>query len=95
MCCPNGDALFDHWQLSTEDQAVLLGITASNHAALMHYRKGTLTDINRDQQDRIDHLLGIHKNLRQLFAQNMDMAYRRMTARNKAFENLTSIEMVK
>ena len=32
--------LLDHWKLSTEDQAALLGIAASNRAALARYRKG-------------------------------------------------------
>lgn len=69
-------ALLDHWQLSTEDQAALLGIVTSNRAALSH-------------------LLGIHKNLRLLFPQNRDLAYRWMTTRNKAFDNLTPAEVVK
>lgn len=87
-------ALFDHWQLRKKDQAALLGIAASNHAALTRFRTGNPVDIDRDQHDRIGHLLGIHKNLRLLFPQNMDMAYRWMTTRNKAFENLSPVEMV-
>jgi uncharacterized protein (DUF2384 family) len=87
--------LFDHWQLDKDAQAVLLGIAATNHAALARYRKGTLTEINRDQQDRIGHLLAIHKNLRLLFPQNRELAYRWMSTRNKDFENLTPIEVVK
>lgn len=87
--------LFDHWQLDKDAQSVLLGISASNRATLTRYRKGTLTNIDRDQQDRISHLLGIHKSLRLLFPQNMELTYRWMSTRNKAFDNLPPVEMVK
>jgi hypothetical protein len=87
--------LLDHWQLSTEDQAALLGIAASNRAALTRYRKGEAIGTSRDQYERVGHLLGIHKNLRLLFPQNRDLAYRWMTTRNKAFDNLTPVEIVK
>jgi len=88
-------ALFDHWKLSTEDQAALLGLAASNRAALARYRKGEPIGTSRDQYERVGHLLGIHKNLRLLFPRNRDLAYRWMSTRNKAFENLTPVEVVK
>jgi hypothetical protein len=87
-------ALMDHWQLSTEDQAALLGIAASNRAALTRYRKGEPIGTSRDQYERVGHLLGIHKNLRLLFPQNRDLAYRWMSTRNKAFDNLAPVEVV-
>ena len=87
--------LLDHWKLSTEDQAALLGIAASNRAALTRYRKGEPIGSSRDQYERVGHLLGIHKNLRLLFPQNRDLAYRWMTTRNKAFDNRTPVEVVK
>lgn len=87
--------LLDHWKLSTEDQAALLGLAASNRAALARYRKGEPIGTSRDQYERVGHLLGIHKNLRLLFPHNRDLAYRWMSTRNKAFENLTPVEVVK
>ena len=87
--------LLDHWKLSTEDQAALLGIASGNRAALTRYRKGEPIGTSRDQYERVGHLLGIHKNLRLLFPQNRDLAYRWMTTRNKAFDNLTPVEIVK
>jgi len=87
--------LFDHWKLSTEDQAALLGIAASNRAALSNYRSGKPIGTSRDQYERVGHLLGIHKSLRLLFPQNRELAYRWMTTRNKAFDNLTPVEVVK
>lgn len=87
--------LLDHWKLSTEDQAALLGIAASNRAALTRYRKGEPIGSSRDQYERVGHLLGIHKNLRLLFPQNRELAYRWMSTRNKAFDNRTPVEVVK
>ena len=87
--------LFDHWKLTTEDQAALLGIAPNNRAALTRYRKGEPIGTSRDQYERVGHLLGIHKNLRLLFPQNRDLAYRWMSTRNKAFDNLTPVDVVK
>lgn len=87
--------LFDHWKLTTEDQAALLGIAANNRAALTRYRKGEPIGTSRDQYERVGHLLGIHKNLRLLFPQNRDLAYRWMSTHNKAFDNLTPVDVIK
>ena len=87
--------LLDHWQLSTEDQAALLGLAASNRAALGRYRRGEAIGSSRDQLERVGHLLGIHKSLRLLFPQNLDLAYRWMTTRNRAFDNRTPVEVIK
>jgi len=87
--------LLDHWKLATEEQAALLGIAASNRSALTRYRKGEPIGTSRDQYERVGHLLGIHKNLRLLFPQNRDLAYRWMSTRNKAFDNLTPVEVIK
>ena len=87
--------LLDHWKLPTEDQAALLGLATSNRAALARYRKGEPIGTSRDQYERVGHLLGIHKNLRLLFPQNRDLAYRWMSTRNRAFDNLTPVDIVR
>lgn len=87
--------LLDHWKLSTEDQAALLGIAASNRAALARYRRGEPIGSSRDQYERVGHLLGIHKNLRLLFPQNRDLAYRWMSTRNRAFDNLAPVDVIR
>ena len=86
--------LMDHWQLSTEQQAALLAINPSSRATLGNYRKGAPIGTNRDQMERVGHLLGIHKNLRLLFPHNRELAYRWMTARNKAFGHRSPVEVV-
>ena len=87
--------LFDHWSLTTEDQAAMLGIAPGNRSTLGRYRKGEPIGTGRDQYERVGHLLGIHKDLRLLFPQNRDLVYRWMTTRNKAFSNRTPVEVVK
>lgn len=87
--------LFDHWNLSTEEQAVLLGLAVTNRAALTRYRKGEPIGTSRDQYDRVGHLLAIHKNLRLLFPKNRDLAYRWMSVRNRAFDNHSPVEVIR
>ncbi len=87
--------LLDHWRLGTEDQAALLGLSAGNRAALGRYRNGAPIGTSRDQLERVGHLLGIHKNLRLLFPHNRDLAYRWMSTRNRAFDNLTPVEVIR
>ena len=87
--------LLHHWQLSSEQQAMILGIAPSSRATLSRYRKGEPLQISRDQFERFGHLLGIHKNLRLLFPHNRDLVYRWMSTRNKAFDNLSPIDVIK
>jgi|GEM_PF-165451 len=87
--------LFDHWNLSTEDQASLLGLATSNRAALTRYRKGEPVGTSRDQYERVGHLLAIHRNLRALFPENRELVYKWMSLRNRAFDNLTPVEVIR
>jgi hypothetical protein len=88
-------AMFDHWKLTTEEQASMLGIAESNRATLGRYRKGEALGASRDQKERVGHLLGIHKNLRLLFPHNRDLVYLWMTTRNKAFKNSRPVDVVR
>ncbi len=87
--------LFAHWNLSTEDQLALLGLSTNNRAALTRYRKGAPLAQSRDLMDRVGILMGIHKSLRFLFPRNRDLAYAWMTQRNKVFEGMTPTETIK
>lgn len=75
--------LFEHWRLTTAEQAALLGLSPGNRSTLSRYRKGEPLADNRDLLDRAGHLLGIHKSLRILFPQDRDLAYRWMTTPNR------------
>ncbi|MFZ2855343.1 MAG: MbcA/ParS/Xre antitoxin family protein [Rhodocyclaceae bacterium] len=87
--------LFDHWQLSTEEQLDALGFSTTNRAVLARYRRGEPIAASRDTMERAGHLLGIHKNLRLLFPHNRDLAYLWMKTRNQAFQNRTPIEVIR
>ncbi len=86
--------LFEHWQLTTEEQLSMLGLAQDNRSALSRYRKGVPIAASRDMVERAGHLLGIHKNLRLLFPHNRDLAYAWMRSRNRAFDGLTPAQTI-
>lgn len=87
--------LFDHWQLSTEEQLDALGFASGNRAVLARYRRGEAISGSRDTLERAGHLLGIHKNLRLLFPHDRDLAYRWIKTCNLAFDNRSPIEVIR
>lgn len=87
--------LFDHWQLSTEEQLDALGLATTNRAALARYRRGEPIASSRDTLERAGHLLGIHKNLRLLFPHNRELAYGWMKLRNRAFDHRAPIDVIR
>ncbi len=87
--------LFAHWQLSTEDQLSLLGLSTTNRGALARYRKGEPLSSNRDLLERVGILLGIHKSLRLLFPKNRGLVYEWMQQPNRAFEGQTPTDVIK
>ncbi|MEM7280702.1 MAG: antitoxin Xre-like helix-turn-helix domain-containing protein [Pseudomonadota bacterium] len=86
--------LFDHWQLTTKDALMLLGLSTGNRAALAGYRKGKPLGNNRDLFDRVSYLLGIHKSLRLIFSKNRDLAYRWMSTPNRRLDDVSPVEFV-
>ena len=76
-------ALFDHWGLSSAQQAALLGLSPDNRASIARYRRGEPFGESRDLLERAGHLLGIHKSLRILFPHDRDLAYAWIKAHNQ------------
>jgi len=87
--------LFDHWQLSTEEQLDALGFSTTNRAVLARYRRGEPIAASRDTLERAGHLLGIHKNTRLLFPHDRELAYAWIKTRNRAFDNRTPIDVIR
>jgi len=87
--------LFRHWQLSTEEQLDLLGLDAGSRTTLARYRKGQPLGSNRDLLERVGHLLSLHKSLRLLFPHNRELAYAWMRTPNRAFDNLSPVQVVR
>ncbi len=88
-------ALFDHWQLATDDALSLLGLATSNRALLGRYRKGEPLAASRDLLERVGILLGIHKALRLLFPDNRALAYAWMCQPNRAFNGMTPTAVIR
>ncbi len=87
--------LFRHWQLSTQDQMALLGLTEGSRMTLARYRKGAPLADNRDLLDRVANLLAIHRSLRILFPRNRDLAYRWPTTPNRAFDGDSPVAVIR
>lgn len=87
-------ALFDHWKLSSSDQALLLGHSPTARTTLARYRKGMPVCNRRDLIGRIGHLLGIHKTLRFIFLHDRDLAYKWVSTPNRRFEGKRPLEIM-
>lgn len=86
--------LFDLWKLSTVEQLELLGQSPNSRANLTKYRQGSPLPNLRDLIDRAGWLLAIHKALRLLYPYNDILRYSWIKQRNKAFDNLTPLELM-
>jgi len=82
--------LFSLWNLSPADQVALLGV-----ARLDGWMSGMTESVQPELFERLGHIFGIHKSLRLLFPQNRELAYRWISAPNKAFGGLSPVEFIK
>jgi hypothetical protein len=87
-------SLLDHWNLSPNDQAVLLGLSTQSRSTIARYRRGEPLADSADLLARAGHLLGIHKALRILFPHDRDLAYRWVTTLNRRF-GATPLDVMK
>ncbi len=83
--------LLDLWRLTAAQKAAVIGINCDSMASLM---AGAEIQLNSADRERFGHLLGIHQRLRLLFPMNLELAYSWMTSRNRAFNDLTPIELI-
>ncbi|MDW7646496.1 MAG: MbcA/ParS/Xre antitoxin family protein [Desulfuromonadales bacterium] len=87
--------LFDHWELSTKDQAALLGLSTEGRTSISRYRKGFAFADSQDLLGRAGHLLGIHKSLRLIFPHNIELAYRWISQPNRRFGYVAPLDIMK
>ena len=73
-------ALAESWRLTVDQRCILLG--AISRPTYHNWRKGKIGALSRDQLERISLLLGIHKGLRLLFADQAS-AMRWLTSANR------------
>lgn len=88
--------LFELWELDTESQLDLLGLSSSSRALLGKYRQGNhALSAGRDTLDRAGWLLAIHKALRLLYPQNSVIRYQWIKFHNQAFQHQTPLAVMK
>ncbi|PAU52326.1 hypothetical protein BZL41_25720 [Pseudomonas sp. PIC25] len=88
-------ALFERWELDTDLQMQLLGMSPKSRKQLPRYRAGEAAlPANRDTLDRIGYLLGIHKGLRLLFPEDEELRFSWVRRRNRALEGETPLEVM-
>jgi hypothetical protein len=88
-------SLLDHWKVSPNDQAVLLGLSTQSRSTIARYRRGEPLADSADLLARAGHLLGIHKALRILFPHDRELAYRWVTTPNRRFGDAPPLEIMK
>lgn len=86
--------LFQLWNLTTKQQAIALGLSPNTGTSIDNYKKGKFLPLYRDIQDRIGHLLAIHKNLRQIYPYNKELAYQWITTPNADFDNQSPFDVI-
>jgi hypothetical protein len=87
--------LFEHWKLTYEQQAMLLSLSPNTHSTIARYKRGVAKiSPARDTQDRVSHLLSIHKHLRRIFPLNKELVYEWPTTPNKAFQGRSPIQVI-
>jgi Protein of unknown function (DUF2384) len=87
--------LFSLWGLNDEDQANLLGCSPESQTAIEACKNGEGLFDNRDVLDRAGWLLAIHKSLGILYPNNSEIRYSWVLRRNKVFDNLTPLDVMK
>ena len=87
--------LFERWQLSTDLQLALLGLSPESRKLLGLYRRGERAlPASRDALDRAGYLLGMHKALRLLFPENPELRYGWIKRRNRLLDGRTPLEVM-
>lgn len=79
--------LFGKWGLTYKQQAIALGLSPNTETGIHRYKTGKqFLPQYRDIQDRVGHLLAIHKLLRRAYPYNIELAYQWILAQNADFD---------
>jgi len=84
--------LFDHWKLSDQERAAVLGLKSVRTIA--RYRNGGVIANRVELIKRVEHLLAIHKSLRILFPSDRDIVYGWVKAANEAFKGKRPLDVM-
>lgn len=84
-------SLFRHWGITDAEACILLGGISKRTYA--RWKEGEIGRLGIDQKTRLSVLMGIHKALRVLFAENV-RAYEWVKKPNRAFGDRSALEVM-
>ena len=82
-------ALAQHWGLSNQQAALLLGVSGSSWDRI---KKGSRPSLNQDQLTRVSALVGAYKGLHLLFADQMADRWPRLPNKGPLFDGRSPID---
>ena len=85
-------ALANHYNLTRNEQALVLGFNRVNRQRLASLEKGKTIPDDPDKALRVGILLGIHKNLRIIYPHNRDVVYAWMKTERDLFQGKSALE---
>lgn len=87
--------LFENWDLTIRQQAIALGLSPDTGTSIHNYKNGKhYLPLSRDIQDRIGHLLAVHKYLRRAYPFNKMLVYRWISTPNSDFNQQTPFDVI-
>ncbi len=87
--------VLDAWAIEPEQRAALLGLPEGTRKRVLdRYRKGTPFSEDRDTQQRLSHVLTIHRLLGTALPHNPTMAAYWITSPNPYFNDRTPLEVM-
>ncbi len=87
--------LMEHWELSNEEIAQLLGWSYKIHRTRIdNLYKGHSLPFDRDKFERVQDLLNIHKSLRILFPNQRDLVYRWIKVPRERFGGHSALDIM-
>lgn len=89
-------SLTDHWELTRQEEASLLGWDYSEkRTTLDSMRRGkTIIDIDQDKIERMIDFINIHKSLRILFPYDRDAIYKWVKIKRERFGGYSALDIM-
>jgi len=87
--------LFSLWNLTDKEKAIALGLSTGTQTSIHKYKTGKQDlPLMRDIQDRVGHLLAIHKYLKRAYPFDKELAYQWIKTSNSDFNNLPPFNLI-
>lgn len=86
--------LADLYNLTREEQALLLGVKPENRQRLNSLQNKQEIPVDPDKFQRVGNLLGIHKSLRIMFPHNRELVYAWIKTPRDIFHNQSAMQFI-